>query len=98
MKGQSDNSLLFLFGGLALVGIAMYVGKSNTQYTPIPPNTSYNGWHNNTGGNVWINSLGQIIDAAGNLYGTITGLLNQQNQNNGGNGNLSDNQLNDSSQ
>ena len=80
MAKGNNNGLLFFIGGLALVGAAMYVGSRNTQLTPIPANTSYQGWHNNTGGNVWINSIGQIIDAAGNLYGTITGLLNQQQQ------------------
>lgn len=76
---KDNNGLMWVIGGALLIGGALYFANKQSTVT-IPPGYAYQGLHNNTSGNLYVDAAGQVFNALNQLVGTITGLINSQNQ------------------
>ena len=72
---KKDNTAIFLLGAV-VIGGAIYFATRNSAptFTP-PPNSGYNATTLPNGQPAWVNTTGTVLNAAGQILGSITQVL-----------------------
>lgn len=72
---KKNNTTLLLLGAVVIGGAIYFATRNNAPTFTPPPNSGYNATTLPNGQPAWVNTTGTVLNAAGQILGSITQVL-----------------------